>query len=267
MPTLTLALSGGGAAGIGHVPVLEALDEIGVRPVAIAGTSIGAVVGACYAAGMTGADIRAHVATLLDDPLATARRFWNNASFRLGMPSMAIDALTTVRTVLPETLPERFEDLEIPLTVAATDYHARKTVYFDSGDLRKALAASIALPVLFRPVEWDGRVLIDGGVTDNLPIRCLPEADVCLAVDVASEPPSDSTDVPGPAELLAGSLRIMMRTLLTESVNGRDGVFVVEPDSRGFRALDFQRWEEILEAGDEAKAKVLDELPGMLGLD
>jgi NTE family protein len=267
MRKLTLALSGGGAAGIGHVPVLEALDEIGVRPEAISGTSIGAVVGACYASGITGSEIRDHVASLLDEPLETARRFWKNASFKLGMPTMAIDAFTTIRTVLPEAVPERFEDLRIPLTVAVTDYHARKTVYFDTGELRQALAASIALPVLFRPVEWDGRVLIDGGVTDNLPIRCLPEADVCLAVDVASEPPSDSTDVPGPAELLAGSLRIMMRKMLTEAINGRDGVFVVEPDSRGFRALDFQRWKEILQAGEEAKAKVLDKLPGMLGLD
>ncbi len=266
MPTLTLALGGGGAAGIGHVPVLEALDEIGVRPEAIAGTSIGAVVGACYAGGMTGAEIRAHVETLLEDPLATARRFWDNASFRLGMPSMAINSLTTIRTVLPEAVPERFEDLEIPLTVAATDYHARETVYFDAGDLRQALAASMAFPVLFHPVRWKGRVLIDGGVTDNLPIRCLPRANVCLAVDVASEPPSDSTEVPGPAELLVGSLRIMMRALLTEAVNGRDEVFVVEPDTRGFRSLDFQRWEEILEAAELAKAKVLDELPGRLGL-
>lgn len=267
MGTLTLALSGGGAAGIGHVPVLEALDEIGVRPEAISGTSIGAVVGACYAGGMTGKEIRSRVAALLDDPLATARRFWKNASFRLGSIALSIDPEATIRTVLPDHLPERIEDLDIPLTIVATDYHGREARRFETGPLREALAASIALPVLFRPVQIDGLVLIDGGVTENLPVRCLPPSDVCLAVDVASEPPSDSEEIPGPAELLAGSLRIMMRALVTESVNGRDGIFVVEPDSRGFGALEFQRWEEILEAGEEAKAKVLERLPGMLGVD
>ena len=265
MATLTLALSGGGAAGIGHVPVLEALDEIGVRPEAISGTSIGAVVGACYAGGMTGKEIRAHVATLLDDPLATARRFWRNASFTLESTALSIDPEATIRTVLPEHLPERIEDLGIPLTIVATDYHGREARHFEKGPLRKVLAASMALPVVFRPVKIDGRVMIDGGVTENLPIRCLPPSDVCLAVDVASEPPSDSEDIPGPAALLAGSLRIMMRALLTESVNGREGVFVVEPDSRGFGALEFQRWEEILEAAEDAKAKVLDRLPGLMG--
>lgn len=267
MGTLTLALSGGGAAGIGQIPILEALDELGVRPEAIAGTSIGAVVGACYAGGMTGADIRAHLATLMEDPLATARRFWKNASFKLGATALSIDPEATILAVLPDALPERIEDLDIPLTVVATDYHARKAVRFTEGDLRKVLAASMALPVIFRPVQIDGRVLIDGGVTENLPIRALPASDVCLAVDVASEPPARDGEVPGPAELLAGSLRIMMRALLSESLNGRDGLLVVEPDSRGFRALEFQRWEEILDVAGEAHEKVLRDLPGMLGAD
>ncbi|MGI1662962.1 patatin-like phospholipase family protein [Palleronia sp. KMU-117] len=267
MGTLTLALSGGGAAGIGHVPVLQALDEIGVRPTAIAGTSIGAVVGACYAGGMTGEAIRAHVATLMEDPLATARRFWRNASFRHGAPALSIDPEATILAVLPEALPERIEDLDIPMTVTATDYHARRSVRFTEGPLRKVLAASIALPAIFRPVQIDGRVLIDGGVTENLPVRALPPSDVCLAVDVATEPPSHNGGVPGPAELLAGSLRIMMRALLSESLNGRDGVLLVEPDTRGFRALEFQRWEEILQTADEARAKVRRDLPPMLGMD
>jgi NTE family protein len=264
MGTLTLALSGGGAAGIGHVPVLEALDELGVQPFAIAGTSIGAVVGACYAAGMTGAEVRAHVGTLFSDPLATTRRFWQNASFRRATQILAIDPEAAVRAVLPEELPERIEDLPVPLTVVATDYHARHPVRFTEGDLRQALAASIAIPGLFRPMRIGGRVLIDGGVTENLPIRALPPSDACLAVDAATEPPSPRDEVPGPAELLAGSLRIMMQAMAAEARNGREGLLVVAPDARGFRALDFLRWAEILESGADAKAVVLRELPALL---
>jgi NTE family protein len=265
MGTLTLALGGGGAAGIGHVPVLEALDELRLRPVAIAGTSIGAVVGACYAGGMTGAEIRAHVAGLMEDPLATARRFWKNASFTLGATALSIDPQATIRAVLPEALPERIEDLGIPFTIVATDYHARGPVRFTHGDLRQTLAASIAMPVIFRPVEIDGRVLIDGGVTENLPVRALPASDVCLAVDVASEPPSANGGVPGPAELLAGSLRIMMRALLTESLGSREGILLVEPDTHGFRSLEFRRWQEILDTAGAARAQVLRDLPALVG--
>jgi NTE family protein len=264
MGTLTLALSGGGAAGIGHVPVLEALDELGVRPFAIAGTSIGAVVGACYAAGMTGAEVRAHVGTLFSDPLATTRRFWQNASFRRGTPLLALDPEAAVRAVLPDGLPARIEDLPVPLTVVATDYHARRPVRFTEGDLRQALAASIAIPGLFRPMQIAGRVLIDGGVTENLPIRALPPSDACLASDAATEPPSPRDEVPGPAELLAGSLRIMMQAMAAEARNGRTGLLVVAPDARGFRALDFLRWAEILESAADAKAVVLRDLPALL---
>lgn len=265
MGTLTLALSGGGAAGIGHIPVLEALDELRLRPSAIAGTSIGAVIGACYAGGMTGAEIRAHLGTLLTDPLATARRFWRNASFRGGGPILAIDPEATIRAVLPEHLPQRIEDLALPFTAVATDYHARRPLRFTEGDLRQTLAASIAIPALFRPMQVGGRVLIDGGVTENLPIRALPASDACLAVDAATEPPSPRDEVPGPAELLAGSLHIMMHAMAAEARNGRPGLLVVTPDTKGFQALDFLRWTEILDSAEEAKAIVLRDLPGLMG--
>jgi NTE family protein len=122
----------------------------------------------------------------------------------------------------------------------------------------------MAMPVIFRPVEIDGRVLIDGVVTENLPVRALPASDVCLAVDVATEPPSANGGVPGPAELLAGSLRIMMRALLTESLGSREGILLVEPDTRGFRSLEFRRWQEILDTAGAARAQVLRELPARI---
>jgi predicted acylesterase/phospholipase RssA len=101
-------------------------------------------------------------------------------------------------------------------------------------------------------------------VTENLPVRALPASDVCLAVDVATEPPSANGGVPGPAELLAGSLRIMMRALLTESLGSREGILLVEPDTRGFRSLEFRRWQEILDTAGAARAQVLRELPARI---
>ena len=182
MRTFALALGGGGARGLAHIAVLEALDELGAKPVAIAGTSIGALVGAAYAAGMSGRQIRRFVVSLAHDRAEVLRRLF---AARVGTfatllstgirGATLVDAEKFCAQFLPHQVPGVFDQLAIPLTAIATDLHRRQQVAFSSGPLAPALAASIALPTLMRPVVLDGRVLIDGGAVKScnvLAVQC-----------------------------------------------------------------------------------------------
>jgi NTE family protein len=253
MTRVTLALSGGGAAGFGHIPVLEALDAQDVRLSAIAGTSMGAIVGAAYAAGYSGTEIRDHLVSLADAPLQSARRFFKAARFAWGDVFKPLDPLDALAAILPEDFPKSFEELDIPLTVVATDYHARSEHRFTSGDLRPALAASIAIPGVLRPIRIGGRIYVDGGVTNNLPLDALPSCDVRIAVDVASLPPDDKDDEPSPLTASTGAMRIMMRALLEQRLRSHPPDILIEPESRVFGALEFGQLHEILEAADPAR--------------
>jgi len=255
MPSVTLALSGGGAAGLGHIPVLEALDEAGIRPKAMAGTSIGALIGAAYAAGMSGADIRAHVMSLSEDPLSTVRSYVSGTGVSLSNLFTPLDAEEALTAVLPSDFPDRFEDLAIPLSVIVTDFHGRCEMRFSQGPLKPALAGSMAIPGVFKPVEIDGRICIDGGVTNILPLNALPEGDISLAVDVASLPPDDSQEIPGPMMASTGSMRIMMHALLEEHLRQNPPDILIKPNSRFFAALDFKKAETILQTAEPARAQ------------
>ena len=174
--TFALALGGGGARGLAHIAVLEALDELGARPAAVAGTSIGALVGAAYAAGMSGKEIRRFVIALAHDRgeifrrLIAARAGTFSNLFNIGFGSATlVDAEKFCAQFLPEQVPDDFGALALPLTIIASDLYRRQPAVFASGALKPALAASIALPTVMRPVIVDGRVLIDGGATNPLP--------------------------------------------------------------------------------------------------
>ncbi len=171
--SFALALGGGGARGLAHVAVLEALDEMRVKPAAIAGTSIGSWIGAAYAAGMSGKDIRRFVITLAHDRAEIFRRliatragtFANLVNLGFGSATL-VDAEKFCAQFLPAKVPDDFAALEVPLTIIATDLYRREQVVFSSGALKPALAASIALPTVMRPVVIEDRVLIDGGATN-----------------------------------------------------------------------------------------------------
>jgi len=135
MKSLALALGGGGARGIAHIAVIEALDEMGVRPVAIAGTSIGALIGAAYASGMSGRDMRRYVIALAHDRSEMFRRVLAaragsfTSLFRQGFGAATLlDAEKLCAKFLPETIPDDFSALQIPLIVLASDLHRREPV-------------------------------------------------------------------------------------------------------------------------------------------
>jgi NTE family protein len=272
MKTFALALGGGGARGLAHIAVIEALDDMGVKPVAIAGTSIGALVGAGYAAGLSGKDIRRHAIAFAHNRPETVRRLvaaraGTLADLFSGAFSQAtqMDAEKFCAQFLPETVPADFSALAIPLTVMATDLHRRQDAPLSSGPLRPALAASIAIPGLFRPVSIDGRILIDGGATDPLPFGQLRgRADIVVAVDVFGVPAADRSDMPSAWECVYTTVLVMGGAIVAAKLNNAAPDLVIRPNVAIFRTLDFYQASAILRAADAVKAEVKEKLGALL---
>jgi|SRR5579871_5528612 len=268
--TFALALGGGGARGIGHIPVIEALDELGLAPTAIAGTSIGALIGAAYAAGMAGKDIRRYVIGFAHDRAEVFRRLVAARSGAFGRLFAAggatlVDAEKFCAQFLPAPLPETFESLQIPLTIIASDLHRRKQVAFSSGPLRPALAASISLPALMRPVVIDDMVLVDGGATNPLPFDMLRgRADVVVAVDISGEPRESRRDIPSPFECMASTVLVMGNAIMSEKLKHSAPDLMIRPDVGIFRTLDFFQASAILRAAEPAGAETASALPRLL---
>jgi NTE family protein len=270
--TFALALGGGGARGLAHIAVVEALDEMGVKPVAIAGTSIGALVGAAYAAGMRGKDMRHHILEIAHRPAQTRRRLlaaragrFTDLLFGDFGQATQIDAEKLCAQFLPQAIPEDFADLKIPLTVVATDLHRREETSLSEGALRPAIAASIAIPGLFRPVLRDGRILIDGGATNPLPFdHLLGRADAVIAVDIFGIPMTERTDVPSAWESLFTALSIMGATIVAAKHRHAAPDLTIRPNVTAFRTLDFHQASAILRAAETVKAEVQEKLGGLL---
>jgi len=273
MKTVALALGGGGARGLAHIVVLETLDELGIRPVAIAGTSIGALIGAPYAAGMSGAELRKHVMALARDragvfsKLIAARAGGSIGSLiASGLRSAAlIDAEKFCAQFLPDCVPNDFRELKIPLTIIASDLYARREAAISSGSLRAAVAASMAIPGLSRPVVVDGRVMVDGGATNPLPFdRVRGIADIIIAVDVAGPPAADCTDMPDTFECYLATILVMAQTIIDEKMKHGAPDIVLRPNVGVFRALDFLRASAILRASEPVRAELREKLGKLL---
>jgi NTE family protein len=273
MKTFALALGGGGARGLAHVAVIEALDELGVKPVAIAGTSIGALVGAAYAAGMRGKDIRHHVIGHAHARGKTTRRLVAARAGKLGELFSGdfgrvaqLDAEKFCALFMPEAVPPRFSDLAIPLTVITTDLHRRQELPLASGPLHAAVAASIAIPGPLRPVVVDGRVLVDGGVTNPLPFdRLRGLADCVVAIDVSSVPPAERADMPTIWESVSTTLNIMGAAIVAAKLAHEAPDLLIRPNVGTFHTLEFFLASAILRAADPVKTEVKERLSALLG--
>ena len=273
--TVAIALGSGGARGLSHILVLEALDELGIKPVAIAGASIGALIGAVYASGVPGKDIHALATGLLRNRGEIMRRLLAARVGRisdlfggLGNPVM-LDAERFVGSFMPDLVPEDFEHLDIPLQVVATDYWERREKMFDHGPIRPAVAASLAIPGLIRPVAHHGHTLVDGGAVNPLPFDLLrTKADIVLAVDITgghSGKSSETRGVPGPFEAMFATLQIMASSIVGEKLKAGAPDILIRPNVDAFRVLDFFRATAILKAAEPVKDEVKRRLEAVLG--
>ena len=256
-----LALGGGAARGLAHIPLLEVFDELGITPDIIAGTSIGALVGAAYASGIDARTIRSHALSVLGNRVEAARHVFRkndgnpfdlfNFSFR--RPAM-IDGLQLVKTALPDPVARKIEDTKIRFVVNATDFYARKEVIISSGPVLQAVAASIAIPGIIEAPEIEGRLVIDGAMVNPVPFNLVKGSGrVIVAIDVTGGPVPRGRKAPGYTDLLFGSTQIMQHRLaqMARTISPPD--IYIEPPIDRFRAHEFFEIKQILKAGESCK--------------
>lgn len=273
MKTIGVALGGGGAKGLAHIPMLEALDELGVEPTCIAGTSIGAVVGLLYASGRSGRWLRRRVERLLpaeQRPIRSAiqrkqlLQWAEFVAFDFGRRGL-LKADKFLSALASDVRATTFEDLPRPLQVVAADYWRREQVVFGSGDLLTAVRASMALPGIFAPTEIDGRVLLDGGTVNPVPYDLiLDRCDITIAVNVMGHRAEGISDVPTAADAIFGAFQIMQRAILSEKLLRRPPTIYVEPEIVGVRVLDFHKARVVFDQAKSAKQRLKKELAHLL---
>ena len=254
-PQIGLALGGGGARGLAHIHVLKAFDDMGLKPCAIAGCSIGAMIGAPYAAGHTAREIETHIlaqtrsARDLFTRALTCRAGKFSQLFLGEWGSVLMDGEKIVGEFLPP-LPPRFEDLAIPLTVMTADYYGRSAHPLTQGPLAIAVAASLALPTIIQPVVHDGRVLIDGGYVNPLPFDTLPDCSHVIACDVTGGPvlpaDADRTRLPKMMDAVFNSIFLMAGSIISEKLRTRQPELLIRPSIEAYQVLDFHKAKEIL---------------------
>ncbi len=276
IPKIGIALSGGGARGVAHVGVLRALDELRIPIDYVAGTSMGSIVGGLYATGRTPDELEALVRGIdWDEALRSRtehrylkyrdkfeRRTYNLAlEFGLGKDGIApggVIAGHNLQLVLRRLTGILdtwfFDDLAIPFRAVATDIQRGEPYVIEQGDLATALRASMAVPLVFDPVELDGRVLVDGGVLNNLPVDVAREmgADLVIAVNIAS-PLGDISANSSFVNVAYQSIDVALVRNTIESLAAAD--LVIAPELGDFSAADFQNAPSLIQAGYDAVMK------------
>ncbi|MEL6921160.1 MAG: patatin-like phospholipase family protein [Pseudomonadota bacterium] len=254
-PTIGLALGGGGARGYAHIHVLEALDDLGIKPTIIAGSSIGSLMGAAYASGLSGKELHEYTLSLMNNRTEVLTKFWQTRPSKLsdlvdgGFRFGQFNIERIVKAFMPDAFKAKFEELDTPLLVTATDYYGHNCTIFDSGDLYSAVGASSAIPAVFKPVTRDGRVYIDGGIFNPVPYDVLVgKADIIIGVDVIGAPQGDPSKAPNTIESLYGTSQLMMQSMVQlKLAMAPPDVFIRTPVS-SFRVMDFFKAKAILEA-------------------
>lgn len=261
-PSFAVAFGGGGARGLAHIHVIEALDELGIRPVAIAGSSIGAIMGAGMAAGMTGQEIEHYARSILSRRAEVLGRMWSARPEKLsamvgGLRLTQFSIERILHAFLPHHIPEHFGELGIPLQVTATDYYRHHVAVFDEGDLRFALAASAAIPAVFSPVTRDGRTYIDGGIYNPVPFDLLHgKADIVIAVDVVGAPQQVAGRKPTSIDLMFGATQLLMQSIIAHKLQQRPPDILLRPPVSKYRVLDFLKIDSLM----SETASIKDEL-------
>ncbi|WP_299755019.1 patatin-like phospholipase family protein [uncultured Boseongicola sp.] len=274
-PTIGLALGGGAARGIAHIVVLEAFDQLGIKPDFVAGCSIGALLGAAYASGMSAAEIRDHTLSVLGTPAKAARQlFWSGSNRSASRPinlsfsrPISLNGLGIVQLVSPPGMAKRVEDTLIPLAISTTDFYTATEVTIETGDLETAVAASIAIPGLFSAPKLNGKVLIDGAYTNPVPMDQVRRkgCGLLIAVDVTGTPrPQSRTSDPGPTELLLGATQILQKQITKLQSEFSKPDILISPNIDHFGAHDFLKIKEILKAAEPERERLKRRLERLL---
>ena len=249
VPTIGVALGGGFARGMAHIGVLKVLEEEGIPVRIVAGTSVGALIGACYCSGLSVEEL---------EKVARSVRFTTFARWTVSRYGFASN--DRMMQFLNRTLKVKtFEELRIPLAITATDFNSGEGVVFHSGSMVDPIRASCAYPGMFLPVNIRGRWLVDGMLSHPVPTSPLHEmgADRVIAVHLRGQWTKDGA----PRHLfdVIGQSFAIAQDQMSHLWRGAADV-IVEPDVAGFAYDDFKRAGELITAGEMATKKVLPEI-------
>ena len=245
-----LALGGGAARGFAHVGVIAVLEEAGLRPQLVVGTSAGSLVAAIYASGKTSAQLQ-QTALGMEEVAITdwMLPIFGKGMFRGEALGRYVNQLVGGRLI---------ENMAIPLGIVATDLNSGQAVLFRRGDTGTAVRASSAVPAVFVPVKISGHEYVDGGLVSPVPVRFARQmgADIVVAVDISSPPEGNQAE---------GTLQILLQTfaIMGKSINQyelKDADVVVRPSLTGLKSADFSARKQAIESG---RAAMLAALPAL----
>jgi len=241
-PRIGLALGGGAARGFAHVGVIQVLEEAGIRPALVTGTSAGSLVAALYASGKSGAQLQQIAETMEEATIAD----WTLQIFTRGV--LRGEALAKYVNVQVGQKP--IEAMVIPLGIVATDLNSGNEVLFQRGDSGTAVRASSAVPAVFQPVKIGSREYVDGGLVSPVPVRAARKmgAELIIAVDISTAPEASSAT--GTLEILLQTFTIMGKSIST--IELKDADVLVRPSLQGVSSADFGARKRSIEAGRQA---------------
>jgi|UniRef100_A0A7V3E7C6 NTE family protein len=264
-----IAFGSGGSRGIAHILMVEALEELGLKASVVSGSSIGAIGAAFYAAGIDSKEMR----EILDELIHPK----SDSIFDFLLRSDVIKLLTMFdpqiiksglikgekfQKFLSDRIPAKtFKELKIPCYISATDFWSRKEIVFNSGELIPAVKASYSIPGLFTPVEYQGKVLIDGGAVNPLPYDVIKDkCSLTIAIDVTASSNSVNKELPATLDSVFSTFQIMQISIIREKMKHIKPDIYIKPQIKDIRLFDFAKTELIFTQALKAKEKLKREL-------
>ena len=253
-PKVGLVLGGGAARGFAHIGVIQALEEAGIRPDLVVGTSAGSVVAALYASGKNGATLQ-KVAESMDEASFSD---WRLPIFKPGM----LKGEALARFVSTQVQGRQIQELPMPLGVVATDLHSGLGILFQRGDIATAVRASSAIPAVFLPVSVAGRDYVDGGLVSPVPVGYARQmgAELVIAVDISSDP--ESNQAQDTFQILMQTFAIMGKRINTFELRGAD--LVVRPAIVDLQSASFASRLDAIRSGRQAMLLQISKLRSLL---
>lgn len=263
MVKIGVAFGGGGARGIAHILMIEAFEELGIKPSIISGSSIGAIFGAYLASGIDSKEMKIILEKilypknnrliydfLLRSDVIKALKVFDPQFIKSGL----IKGDKFQKLVMSNLKAETFEELKIPLKIVSTDYHRKEEVIFEKGNLAQAVRASYSLPGLFTPLKIDNKILIDGGAVNPLPFDIIiNECDITVALDVSAPASKKKNDIPQTFDSVFTTYQIMQNSINQQKMKFIKPDIYIKPEILDVRVFDFTKDKLIFKQAKPAK--------------
>lgn len=253
-PKIGLALGSGGARGLAHIGVLKALEREKIPISMIAGSSIGSLVGAFYASGQN-----------IDAMVKISQKFKRKYFIDVTIPKLGFIMGNRIKEFIRVfTFHKNIEDLPIPLAIIATDLHTGEKVILREGPIAEAVRASISIPGIFIPENYQGRLLVDGGVSDRVPVSVVKDmgADIIIAVDVAGL--KQNAEITNIYDVILQSLDIM-QVELSEARALQSDIYI-RPPVENYSSYAFAEFEQLILKGEEATKKDIPKIKQLIDM-